>query len=196
VHLSPRRQLTIALSAVGLLAVAPASALASTSVTTGSGGSLTTVSSGTTNNVTITVANNLKKITVSSLAGALSTADPNCTLKASGDVVCTNSAFKSIVANGGTGADTLTVDGTLPSTIVGGDGADTLTGGKGADTIVGGAGKDTIDGGAGNDTIITNGDGLADTVDCGGGTDTAIADGPVSAPLDVVKHCEVPYYTS
>jgi uncharacterized delta-60 repeat protein len=106
-----------------------------------------------------------------------------------------------IVATGGAGNDTITVDAavTVGADIRGGIGNDTLTGGSGNDsidgqagqdslvggngndTLTGGADNDTSIGGAGNDSISNNGgDDLLDggtgndTLVCGGGADQAV----------------------
>ena len=49
--------------------------------------------------------------------------------------------------------DTVTVSGTLATTILGGSGNDTLTGGSGADVLDGGPGGDVLAGGARTDTV-------------------------------------------
>jgi len=59
-----------------------------------------------------------------------------------------------VLADGGTGNDRITVDGTYHrATLDGGAGDDTLTGGAGEDTLIGGTGSDRLDGGAGDDTL-------------------------------------------
>jgi len=98
-----------------------------------------------------------------------------------------------IVATGGAGDDTISLDetnGVLPAAeLFGGAGNDVLTGGSGADRLFGGAGNDTLNGGAGNDILdggagndvlnggdgddIFNGGAGNDTVVGGKGTDTA-----------------------
>ncbi|SDG40205.1 calcium-binding protein, partial [Roseospirillum parvum] len=96
-----------------------------------------------------------------------------------------------IVADGGEGNDSITVDGNYNSAILdGGAGDDTLTGGNADDVLTGGTGNDTLSGGAGDDTLsgglgddtLSGGDGDDlllfdfghDTIDGGGGgwTDT------------------------
>jgi len=80
-----------------------------------------------------------------------------------------------IVASGGSGDDTITLDetnGALPSAqLFGGAGNDVLTGGSGADQLFGGIGNDTLNGGAGDDLLV--GGAGDDRVVGGKGTDTA-----------------------
>ena len=105
----------------------------------------------------------------------------------------TNANTTQIVATGGAGDDTISLDetnGVLPAAeLFGGAGNDVLTGGSGADRLFGGAGNDTLNGGAGNDILdggagndvlnggdgddIFNGGAGNDTVVGGKGTDTA-----------------------
>ena len=75
---------------------------------------------------------------------------------------------------GGDGADTLTT-GDQPDTVDGGLGNDRMAAGGGNDIVIGGAGVDDIDAGPGDDDIRVR-DGLADTVRCGEGTDRVDAD--------------------
>ena len=97
-----------------------------------------------------------------------------------------------IVAFGGNGNDTITLDetnGALPSAeLYGGAGVDTMTGGSGADILAGEAGNDTLFGrggadqlyGGDNDDVLTGGDGDDqmfgeagnDTIEGQDGTDT------------------------
>jgi Ca2+-binding RTX toxin-like protein len=80
-----------------------------------------------------------------------------------------------IVATGGAGDDTISLDetnGLLPAAqLFGGNGNDVLTGGAAADQLFGGNGNDTLNGGGGDDTLA-GGNGK-DTVIGGKGTDTA-----------------------
>ena len=80
-----------------------------------------------------------------------------------------------IVASGGSGNDTISLDqtnGALPAAVLfGGNGNDVLTGGAGADQLFGGNGNDMLTGGDGND-ILDGGNGN-DTVVGGKGSDTA-----------------------
>jgi Ca2+-binding RTX toxin-like protein len=79
-----------------------------------------------------------------------------------------------IVAFGGSGNDTITLDesnGALPAAqLFGGKGNDVLTGGSGADQLFGGNDNDTLNGGDGDDTLF-GGDGN-DTLNGGAGDDT------------------------
>ena len=90
-----------------------------------------------------------------------------------------------IVATGGEGDDTISLDqtnGSLPAAVLfGGNGNDTLNGGDGNDVLDGGAGNDTVVGGkgtdlaflgTGNDTFIWNPLDGNDVVDGGAGFDT------------------------
>jgi Ca2+-binding RTX toxin-like protein len=90
-----------------------------------------------------------------------------------------------IVATGGSGNDTISLDqtnGPLPAAVmfgesgndvlIGGAGADQLFGGTGNDFLNGGDGNDFLDGGAGNDTVV-GGKGN-DTAFLGAGNDTFI----------------------
>lgn len=94
---------------------------------------------------------------------------------------------------GGAGNDTLTVAGTGPARLEGGNGNDTLTGSTANDVLIGGRGRDTLDGGGGDDyldagagnDVLSGGDGAdvllggggRDTLDAGPGDDT-LAGGP------------------
>jgi len=111
----------------------------------------------------------------------------------SGQPTVTNT--NQILASGGIGNDTISVDGTLGpkigAVLSGGDGNDILNGGAGNDRLYGGAGNDTVVGGkgtdsaflgAGNDTFIWNpGDGN-DTVDGGSDNDTLVFNGKFNKP--------------
>ena len=80
-----------------------------------------------------------------------------------------------IVATGGNGNDTISLDetnGLLPAAkLFGGNGNDVLSGGAGADQLFGGNGNDTLNGGSGDDSL--DGGNGNDTVVGGKGTDTA-----------------------
>jgi hypothetical protein len=73
-------------------------------------------------------------------------------LVAASTATCTSSAIASIRITSGDDADLVTVTGSAPATINGGDGIDDLTGGTGNDTLIGGAGADDLNGGGGTDT--------------------------------------------
>lgn len=91
---------------------------------------------------------------------------------------------RAIVANGGSGNDSITVDdshGVVPGshdlvggagndTLVGDAGNDTLEGDAGDDSLVGNGGNDSLNGGDGNDSL--EGDGGNDSLDGGNGTDS------------------------
>jgi hypothetical protein len=101
---------------------------------------------------------------------------------------------------GGSGADTLTGDGSN-NIIWGGGGIDTIVGGAGNDALYGEAGNDIIDGGLGDDFIsggaggnaltggagndfIDNTAGTAGSIDCGAGdTDVGLTNGTETAVL-------------
>lgn len=70
---------------------------------------------------------------------------------------------------GGTGADTLTLSGTVAAVLYGEAGNDTLEGAAGDDTLDGGADDDSVTGGAGDD-VLRVGTGM-DVADGGDGTD-------------------------
>ena len=76
---------------------------------------------------------------------------------------------------GGTGADNITVTGTIAANISGGAGNDTLTGGTGNDTLIGGAGNDTLTGGSGIDTFTYTASTLNSSDMLTGETDTTDA---------------------
>ncbi|MGA2233021.1 MAG: putative Ig domain-containing protein, partial [Tepidisphaeraceae bacterium] len=93
------------------------------------------------------------------------------------------SGLTGIHANGGPGADSITIGSTvtLPATLLGNGGADTLVGGDGDNVLIGGAGGDSLVGGAGTNLLVPDGNtsfltGPAgnDTLD--GGTGFSIAD--------------------
>lgn len=77
--------------------------------------------------------------------------------------------IKSVVADGGTGNDTISGEGQTTKGVslvgLGGDGDDTLTGGAGNDVLSGGSGNDTLSGGKGLDVL--SGDDGDDTLDGG-----------------------------
>ena len=75
---------------------------------------------------------------------------------------------------GGSGADRLS-GGPAGDELSGGEGNDAAAGGPGADVLAGGQGLDALDGGSGADRI-ESADGVADTVRCGEGADTVRAD--------------------
>jgi Ca2+-binding RTX toxin-like protein len=80
--------------------------------------------------------------------------------------------YKSLVADGGEGTDTL----------IGGEGTDTLNGGGENDALIGGKGTDVVNGGSGNDVMEwNNGDGNDQNLG-GEGTDESVFNGASVAP--------------
>ena len=75
---------------------------------------------------------------------------------------------------GGPGADRLQ-GGPATDQLSGDDGDDTLAGGDGADVLIGGLGVDEVSGEAGDDDVRVR-DGIQDIVRCGDGSDTVDAD--------------------
>jgi len=75
---------------------------------------------------------------------------------------------------GGSGADRLT-GGPVADQLSGDDGDDVLAGGGGADVVIGGLGFDEVSGDAGDDDIRVR-DGIQDIVRCGDGADKVDAD--------------------
>ncbi|MFN7768903.1 MAG: S8 family serine peptidase [Planctomycetaceae bacterium] len=95
-------------------------------------------------------------------------------LQGGADVLSTSAQSKPVFAQGGEGADQLTVGGGNDS-LFGGTGNDTLSAGIGNDLLSGGEGDDSLIGGAGNDSFRFNLDEVlgTETVDeSGGGLDT------------------------
>jgi Ca2+-binding RTX toxin-like protein len=118
-----------------------------------------------------------------------------------GAVTADSDSTGNVTLKGGSGADTLTANGTTATgkthlveggagadTLLGGAGADVLTGGDGADQITSGGGADSLTGGAGNDTIIMAATlASTDTVDGGEGTDTLTFTTAADATLDLTS---------
>ncbi|WP_433200819.1 calcium-binding protein [Dactylosporangium sp. CS-047395] len=75
-------------------------------------------------------------------------------------VRCASAPITAIVVNAGNGNDTITIGGSVDSSVttslLGGDGNDTINGGPGLDGIWGGPGADTIHGGGGLDAAMYN----------------------------------------
>ena len=106
---------------------------------------------------------------------------------------CPAAGVRSVRLDLGEREDTATVSVNVPTTLLGGPGADKLTGGPaadqlggddgddvlagagGADVVIGGLGIDEADGGAGDDDLRVR-DGVQDVVRCGDGTDKVDAD--------------------
>ena len=100
------------------------------------------------------------------------------------DPIATETLFRQVTVEGGTGADTL--NGNHADDVVrGGDGADSLFGGPGRDALFGGAGNDTLNGDTGEDFLDGGDD--DDFVDASEGApgDTALGgDGTDTAQVD------------
>ena len=124
---------------------------------------------------------------------------------ATGALTADTDSTGNVTILGGSGADTITADGTTGSGkthhLDGGAGKDTITGSAGADVIVGGSGNDSIDSAAGNDNL-SGGDGndifvfdtagdltASDTVDGGDGSDsiTLTIGGDLAASLTSIE---------
>lgn len=106
---------------------------------------------------------------------------------------CPAAGVRTIRLDLGEREDTATVTVSIPTTILGGPGADKLTGGPANDQLSGDDGDDTLAGGAGNDVLVGGlgfdelsgdagdddlrvRDGIQDLVRCGTGTDKVDAD--------------------
>jgi len=106
---------------------------------------------------------------------------------------CPSAAVQSVRLDLGEREDTATVSIAIPTTLLGGPGADRLTGGPAADQLSGDDGDDTLAGGAGADVVIGGlgfdelrgdagdddvraRDGIQDLVRCGDGADRVDAD--------------------
>jgi Ca2+-binding RTX toxin-like protein len=79
------------------------------------------------------------------------------------NVIDVETGYGAASIHGGSGNDTIRVDGTDNELLFGDAGNDSLVGGVGNDTIHGGPGNDTLDGGPGSDDMY--GDGGSDTAD-------------------------------
>ncbi|MEA2230220.1 MAG: hypothetical protein QOD83_36 [Solirubrobacteraceae bacterium] len=93
---------------------------------------------------------------------------------------------------GGPGADRLT-GGPAADQLSGDDGDDVLAGGGGSDVVIGGLGVDDVSADAGNDDVRVR-DGIQDVVRCGDGTDSVDADSldEVNADCEVVTRTLTP----
>ncbi len=106
---------------------------------------------------------------------------------------CPSAGVRSVRLDLGEREDTATVSVDIPTTLLGGPGADRLTGGPAADQLSGDDGDDALDGGGGPDVAIGGlgvdevggaagdddirvRDGIQDVVRCGDGSDTVDAD--------------------
>jgi Ca2+-binding RTX toxin-like protein len=109
--------------------------------------------------------------------------------------------IEALAVNGGAGDDRLTVSPGLPGLLVvadGGSGSDTLTGSEENDSFSGGTGNDVltaggrpdlVDGGAGDDQLFTRDD-TPDLVHGGPGTDSAQTDAVVVDAIDGVEQLD------
>jgi Ca2+-binding RTX toxin-like protein len=161
---------SIALTAIGLLALVPAGALASTA-NTRIQRVWYTAAPGEVNNLTISLPGADYSL---SDPGAAITAMPACTALGS-TATCPGAGIRGITVNVADGADSIVNTTATSSTLSGGDGNDSLEGGTGDDILRGNNGVDTHTGGLGNDFIDSRGD-RGDIVSCGEGMDTARAD--------------------
>lgn len=106
---------------------------------------------------------------------------------------CPADGVRSVRLDLGEREDTATVSVSIPTTLLGGPGADRLTGGPAADQLSGDDGDDTLAGAGGNDALVgglgvdelagdagdddlRTRDGIQDLVRCGAGSDTVDAD--------------------
>ena len=163
----------------GIATAAPAAAASPAGATTVSrSGSVLTVTGGATANVIevgFRKGNGFLGTWLVTDSAAPLAAGPGCTAGGT-QVSCPGDGLSDRVSiDAGDGDDRVTYTFGLPSTVVGGAGADTLSGGFGPDTMNGGVGADQITGGAGNDTI--RGSGENDTLDGGPGNDDITGEG-------------------
>ena len=177
-------------TAVALVGLFPASAMAGTVTMSGTGVFRYIATGGGTNTVTMTrpasgtvvLRDTTEPITVGVEGGCqVEGNQATCTRPGGGPV-----ATASIQVGGGN--DEVSNDSNVPSGINGEDGQDTLTAGTaGNHTLRGGQGVDHVIGRGGNDTLQTNGD-EPDTITCGGGTDFVDAD--VQDAISDRQNCE------
>jgi Ca2+-binding RTX toxin-like protein len=160
----------LGVTTIGLLALVPAGALASTA-NTRIQRVWYTAAPGEVNNLTITLTGADYSL---SDPGATITATPACTAFGS-TVTCAGAGIRGITVSMGDGADSVVNATATRSTLSGGDGNDSLEGGTGDDTLRGNQGVDTHTGGPGNDLIDARGD-RGDIVSCGDGIDTVRGD--------------------
>jgi RTX calcium-binding nonapeptide repeat (4 copies) len=103
---------------------------------------------------------------------------PGCTVGADGSVSCSapvGGAVAGIDVDGGDLDDSVTVAGSVPATLLGGEGDDRITGGDGDDVLLGGGGADFADGGRGDDSIDVR-DAVSDSAWCSRGFDSVRAE--------------------
>ena len=96
---------------------------------------------------------------------------------------------------GGPGADNVS-GGDAADNVGGGDGNDSVGGGAGNDAVDGGSGTDSLDGGPGDDKLGAR-DGSADRVTCGDGNDEVTADSfdDVAGDCESILRASVPAST-
>jgi Ca2+-binding RTX toxin-like protein len=116
-------------------------------------------------------------------ASSLTPAGTGCALDASATTAtCVSSSISgidSLALGGGAGADSISIDGSVPRTLAayldGGDGNDVVNGGPEDDFIQGGeSGQDMLDGGGGDDSLQS--DTGADVLSGGPGDDLMVVD--------------------
>ena len=90
-------------------------------------------------------------------------------------VFCPAAPVRRVRVDLGDREDTVRSEVDVPTTVLGGTGADRITTGPAGDEIDGGTGADTIESGPGDDRIAAR-DGSPDTVGCGAGADVVDAD--------------------
>jgi Ca2+-binding RTX toxin-like protein len=182
------RTRSLALAALCLLAILPATAFASTA-STRIKRVFYTPGPAEANNLTIGLAGaNYTLVDPGATVGA----QPTCTPFA-GAAICPASGIIGITVIPSDGADSITNTTATPSTLSGGDGNDSLAGGSGNDTLRGNKGVDTHSGGAGDDFIDARGD-RGDVVSCGDGNDTVFGDASdsIAADCETVDRGAVP----
>jgi VCBS repeat-containing protein len=95
------------------------------------------------------------------------------------------------IVHGGDGADQVWTSTAVAVELYGGAGSDALSGGVGNDTLVGEAGSDTLKGGAGNDTLVIDADDLNVNIDGGAGNDTLVIEDARGVTVDLgLAHAE------
>ena len=93
---------------------------------------------------------------------------------ADGSFTAFGGAVKTVRVDGGSGHDSILIDGSLAlrAFVYGGDGDDVLIGGGGADYLNGGAGTNALDGAGGDDVLVTVGGSVTDRLTGGAGRDS------------------------
>jgi hypothetical protein len=188
----------IAIAALGIFLLLPASALADADVTRDASGILTVTddfNGAVGDNITISQNGSSTVVTMNTAGQFLFSSDASCSPPGTTQITC-NPGGNSIAVDMGDLNDVVTVASnvTVPVSLAGGDGNDTLNGGPEPDVLSGGAGNDTMTGGGGiddffggddNDTIQAL-DGNAERISCGLGSDSVRNDF-----TDVIADCEV-----